>query len=1294
MIADLKIAKGKVETFNDQFENLGYGEGHFLFAQHAAFPIAFTADMLYQLWANFKAYPKKDAPEEFGRMNYIAVSDLLLSNLCKETKKGLFEMDVEVRGLLLDGLRADERFGDSRLLELARFLYQYVEKHAETMDPHLRDLQIWTAFASLTPFRAAEKISQLLSEAIRQENEAEVSRINNLMEIYSQQDGRFKNLLYFSEGLQAAIEEKSPGEIQQAFDRIWRVSSGQSFKGLGVKIPLPKELQGKVQFKEQAQRAEDEINSKIAEVREKGLEILELRGYVLLKELPQEVFSLTQLTQLIIENCAIERIPKEISSLKKLEVLSLSGNKIETIPQHLAALPNLKALDLSRNKINDLPTSVGDLTYLESLEIQENKIDFIPPEIRRLKKLSHFRIEDNPILNIPKDALDFGIEGIGAFFNSIEPPKESLPVVLLVSLDSQSQFKEGAEIEGIVRALQAHREKELLEIDLLENPTTVEFYRRIYSYEAHLSILHIAASQIFMKNEAGERVEIKPATLAKLVGQPQRCNLFVLNVFGSEAYAESLLEKGFEVGIGVSKLISGDAAIEISSDFYRELSNEKTLEEAFQTARQNFESKASFGKATQSQFSPAQQSQSAEGTAFFTDEFPWVLFLGETKGEAMNWKLPPVFTAEETSLEGESRHPLPWQKMQPFLIESFDYPDAQVEDFDPSKTPIPEHWQPFRDEIWTASISRGVYHLENSADAFAVKYIWISLTQRDVSNLPVTVELKMEHDGDASIFGAGLICRFNLESRDYYAFIINNDRQFGFYRREAGSFHTLFTGRSRLIQPNDFNKIALVSEAGRFHLYIGDQLVNSISDVNLAAGDVGIIAIGKGAFSFDNLALYEESLELKEPEPLAPEVYSYLNRREQIRRFQDLMKRREKDYLHYFVIQGEEGQGQDVFIERIKHQFFDKNKMEQVTVDLDEFAHLENMDEYEKKVNARMMKALGLEVSLSNVFNFKIFESLFSRKTEYFFIVYQCSNWTPFVFEFIKRSLAAKRSSEKGIMKMSYSLMNKKIFSFFQISYLREHSREGLALKLDYHSETSIEGDTSTFVATEEAKEGFAFPQKEPLMALRYLPIGRIEWQTEGLWEHGAKATAPLLLMPETIAQTLLFRENFESKIKEQAYDLVLGFNPVQDAAPERIIEELMGQFKSAGFGMANFPIPIDIVGDAKGLAIARLLSQGAGDFNLFVKNIFTIQTAGQPVEKIKSDLKELPPEVLLPELKSITIKDIHIWIDENWEHLKSFVNTEQLLTMFGEYGEVFKMEVAIQKIKEYREGKLREDRK
>gem|GEM_PF-6835231 len=27
MIADPKIAKNKVEAFNDQFENLGYGEG-------------------------------------------------------------------------------------------------------------------------------------------------------------------------------------------------------------------------------------------------------------------------------------------------------------------------------------------------------------------------------------------------------------------------------------------------------------------------------------------------------------------------------------------------------------------------------------------------------------------------------------------------------------------------------------------------------------------------------------------------------------------------------------------------------------------------------------------------------------------------------------------------------------------------------------------------------------------------------------------------------------------------------------------------------------------------------------------------------------------------------------------------------------------------------------------------------------------------------------------------------------------------------------------------------------------
>jgi len=87
--------QNRVQFFKDKFRSLGYGDGHYVFACHAAFPIAFTPDLLYQIWANFKNYAGYLTIESPRDVDIIAVSDLLMSNLCFSTGNELFEMDSE-----------------------------------------------------------------------------------------------------------------------------------------------------------------------------------------------------------------------------------------------------------------------------------------------------------------------------------------------------------------------------------------------------------------------------------------------------------------------------------------------------------------------------------------------------------------------------------------------------------------------------------------------------------------------------------------------------------------------------------------------------------------------------------------------------------------------------------------------------------------------------------------------------------------------------------------------------------------------------------------------------------------------------------------------------------------------------------------------------------------------------------------------------------------------------------------------------------------------------------------------
>src|SRR5947209_2129315 len=134
-----EVAKRRIASFGKRF-----GQAHLYLAQHAAFPLALTPDLLYRLWANF---PRTISGEPL-KFPWVAVADLLLSSLCDEVGHELYEMNVTVRNVLLGDLKADTKFGDQRITELSDFLLIYVQQQLNSSDPHIRDfarVQQWTA---------------------------------------------------------------------------------------------------------------------------------------------------------------------------------------------------------------------------------------------------------------------------------------------------------------------------------------------------------------------------------------------------------------------------------------------------------------------------------------------------------------------------------------------------------------------------------------------------------------------------------------------------------------------------------------------------------------------------------------------------------------------------------------------------------------------------------------------------------------------------------------------------------------------------------------------------------------------------------------------------------------------------------------------------------------------------------------------------------------------------------------------------------------------------------------------
>lgn len=74
-----------------------------------------------------------------------------------------------------------------------------------------------------------------------------------------------------------------------------------------------------------------------------------------IKRIPQEVFSLNYLKDLIIRNQQIEMIPEGINNLSFLKTLDLIGNNLKELPKSLNQLKNLEYLDIEGNYIKHIP---------------------------------------------------------------------------------------------------------------------------------------------------------------------------------------------------------------------------------------------------------------------------------------------------------------------------------------------------------------------------------------------------------------------------------------------------------------------------------------------------------------------------------------------------------------------------------------------------------------------------------------------------------------------------------------------------------------------------------------------------------------------------------------------------------------------------------------------------------------------------------------------------------------------------------------------------------------------------
>nr|XP_021503132.1 volume-regulated anion channel subunit LRRC8C isoform X1 [Meriones unguiculatus]XP_021503133.1 volume-regulated anion channel subunit LRRC8C isoform X2 [Meriones unguiculatus]XP_021503134.1 volume-regulated anion channel subunit LRRC8C isoform X3 [Meriones unguiculatus] len=124
-----------------------------------------------------------------------------------------------------------------------------------------------------------------------------------------------------------------------------------------------------------------------------------------LERIPHAVFSLLSLQELDLKENNLKSIEEIVSfqHLRKLTVLKLWHNGITYIPEHIKKLSSLERLFFSHNKVEVLPSHLFLCNKIRYLDLSYNDIRFIPPEIGVLQSLQYFSITSNKVESLPDE---------------------------------------------------------------------------------------------------------------------------------------------------------------------------------------------------------------------------------------------------------------------------------------------------------------------------------------------------------------------------------------------------------------------------------------------------------------------------------------------------------------------------------------------------------------------------------------------------------------------------------------------------------------------------------------------------------------------------------------------------------------------------------------------------------------------------------------------------------------------------------------------------------------------------
>ncbi|RBL93042.1 hypothetical protein [Chitinophaga flava] len=246
-----------------------YGLGHIVYACHAALPLVLNADLANLIWLNFNTYRSSG---ETQRIDLATVSDFLLSPLVRRISDTTFEVIPQIRTFLLYLLNNGqwfelfgiEHFGQSRLDDLASFLYYYV-KNVPDSNPspgvQFNKLNEWAALSYLQPDYLGEELVKELKPLLdeRNENEWGQLRIDMLLSQFIQQvnlsihepnasKDLLTNLVRYSKANTARLAADSETDLFKLYNAIGKsyLSKEEDDASQSLRLPLQQGMGAKI----------------------------------------------------------------------------------------------------------------------------------------------------------------------------------------------------------------------------------------------------------------------------------------------------------------------------------------------------------------------------------------------------------------------------------------------------------------------------------------------------------------------------------------------------------------------------------------------------------------------------------------------------------------------------------------------------------------------------------------------------------------------------------------------------------------------------------------------------------------------------------------------------------------------------------------------------------------------------------------------------------------------------------------------------------------------------------------